>query len=43
MTVNLEIFARVLFSQNFAYAKFLENKSSRNGDITLLLTDQGKS
>ena len=25
-TVNLEIFARVLFSRNFAYAKFRENK-----------------
>ena len=25
-TVNSEIFARVLFSRNFAYAKFLENK-----------------
>ena len=25
-TVNLEIFARTLFSRNFAYAKFRENK-----------------
>ena len=25
-TVNSEIFARVLFSQNFTYAKFRENK-----------------
>ena len=25
-TVNLEIFARVLLSRNFAYAKFRENK-----------------
>ena len=25
-TVNSEIFARVLFSRNFAYAKFRENK-----------------
>ena len=25
-TVNLEIFARVLFSQNFAHAKFRENE-----------------
>ena len=25
-TVNPEIFARVLFSRNFAYAKFSENK-----------------
>ena len=26
-TVNVEIFARVLFSRNFAYAKFRENKT----------------
>ena len=26
VTVNSEIFARVLFSRNFAYAKFPENK-----------------
>ena len=26
ITVNSEILARVLFSQNFAYAKFCENK-----------------
>ena len=26
-TVNYEIFARVLFSRNFAYAKFRENKT----------------
>ena len=26
-TVNLENLARVLFSQNFAYAKFRENKT----------------
>ena len=26
ITVNSEIFARVLFSRNFAYAKFHENK-----------------
>ena len=25
-TINPEIFARILFSRNFAYAKFLENK-----------------
>ena len=25
-TINSEIFARVLFSRNFAYAKFRENK-----------------
>ena len=42
-TVNSEIFARTLFSQNFAYAKFRENKPSRNGKITLSLFDIGKS
>ena len=26
-TVNSEIFARVIFSRNFAYAKFRENKT----------------
>ena len=31
-TVISEIFARVLFSRNFAYAKFRENKTSRNDD-----------
>ena len=29
-TVNSEIFARVLFSRNFAYAKFRENKILTN-------------
>ena len=42
-TVNPEIFARVLFSRNFAYAKFRENKPSRNDEITLSLIDIGKS
>ena len=42
-TVNLDIFTRVLFSRNFAYAKFRENKSSRNAEITLSSTDIGKS
>ena len=42
-TVNSEIFARVLFSRNFAYAKFRENKSWRIGEITLSTTDIGKS
>ena len=42
-TVNLEIFARLLFSQNFAYAKFLKIKSSGNGEIILSFTDIGKS
>ena len=43
ITVNLEIFARVLFSRNFAYAKFRENKSSRNGEISPSSTDVGKA
>ena len=40
-TVNSKIFARVLFSRNFA--KFRENKISRNGEITLSFNDIGKS
>ena len=42
-TVNSEIFARVLFSQNFAYAKFRGNKTLQNGTITPLFSDIGKS
>ena len=42
-TVNSEIFARVLFSRNFAYAKFRENKTSRIREITLPFTFIGKS
>ena len=42
-TVNSKIFARVLLSRNFAYAKFRENKSSRNAEITLSFTDIDKS
>ena len=34
---------RVLFLRNFAYAKFREKKSLRNGEIILLFTDIGKS
>ena len=37
-TVNSEIFTRVLFSRNFAYAKFRE-KNSRYVEISLSLTD----
>ena len=37
------MFVKVLFSRNFAYAKFRENKPSRNGDITLSFTDICKS
>ena len=47
-TVNSEIFARVLFSQNLAYVKFhmwsfVKAKSLRNGEITLSITEIGKS
>ena len=42
-TVNSEIFARVLFSRNFAYAKFRENKILAKGEITLSTTDIGAS
>ena len=43
ITVNSKIFMRVLFSSNFADAKFRENKTSRNGEITLSFNDVGKS
>ena len=33
LTVNSEIFVRVLFSRNFPYAKFRDNKTSQNGKI----------
>ena len=41
-TVNSDIFARTLFSRNFAYAKFRENKPSQNGKITLSFIEIGK-
>ena len=41
--VNSEIFVRVLFSGNVAYAKFHEKKTPRNEKITLSFTDIGKS
>ena len=41
-TVNSEIFARVLFSRNFMRS-FVKIKSSRNWEITLSITDIGKS
>ena len=34
MSVHSEIFARVLFSRKFTYAKFHENKSSRPHEFT---------
>ena len=43
VTVNSENFLRLLFLRNFTCAKFHENKSSPNGDTTLLFTDLGKS
>ena len=44
-TVDSEIFTRVLFSQNFAYAKFRENKvlAKSNGEITLSFVNMVKS
>ena len=42
-TLNSEIFARGLFSRNFADAKFRDNKPSQNGGNTLLFTGLGKS
>ena len=42
-TENSEIFARVLFSRNFACAKFRENKILANVEIILSFTDIGKS
>ena len=42
-TENSEIFARILFSRNFAYAMFRENKILVNGEITLTFIDEGKS
>ena len=44
-TVNSEIFTRVLFSRSFAshLQSFEKIKPSRNGEITLLFTDIGKS
>ena len=42
-TVNSEIFVRVSFLRNFTNAKFVKIKHSRNGEITLSLTDVCKS
>ena len=41
--MNSEIFARCLFSRNFAYPKFRKNKPSQDGEITLPFTDAGLS
>ena len=40
---DTEIFARVLFSQKFAFVKFHENKILANDEITLSFIDLGKS
>ena len=37
------LFREGLFSWNFAFAKFREIKSSRNGEIILSFTNEGKS
>ena len=42
VTVNSEIFARVLFSRN-NMRSFVKIKPSQNGNITLSFTDVGKS
>ena len=42
-TVNSKIFARVLFSRNFAMRSFVKIKSSRNGETSLSFTDIGKA
>ena len=44
-TVNYKIFARVLFSRNFAYVceVFVKIRPSRNGEITLSFTYKDKS
>ena len=43
ITVNSEIFARVLFSRNFDMHSFVKIKSSRIGEITLSFTHISKS
>ena len=35
-TVNVDIFAKVLFSRNFANAKLREIKTSRNSETTVV-------
>ena len=42
-TVNSEIFASILFSRNFAHAKFRENKNPPNSAESLSFTADGKS
>ena len=42
-TVNSEIFARVYCRETSHMRSFVKIKSSRNGLITLSLTDEGKS
>ena len=42
-TVNSELFAGILFSRNFAYAKFREIKPWQSGEIIMPFTDIGKS
>ena len=42
-TVNSEIFARFLFRETSHMRSFVKIKPSRNGEITPLFTDKGKS
>ena len=42
-TVNAEIFARIIFSRNFADAKFRENKTLAKWRITISFTEKYKS
>ena len=42
-TVNSEIFAKVYFRETSLMRSFAELKSSQNGEVTLSLTDIGKS
>ena len=43
ITINLEIFARVLFSGNFKDAKFCKNKTLVKWNKNLSFIDVGKS
>ena len=42
-TINLEIFREFYFHETSPLRSFMKIKQSRNGEITLLFTDVGKS